>query len=76
MVVEGSNDETLHFSGFSVVGAGTDMKKSAAKASAAKPGLESVRQACCSRHTAESPLTPTALCIYGCLSHENGQFVT
>lgn len=76
MAVEGSNDETLHFSGLRVVGAGSDLKKSAAKASEAKPGVESARQACWSRHRAESPLTPTALGIYGLLSHENGQFVT
>lgn len=59
MVVEGSNDET-HFSGFSVVGStdtGTDMKKSSAKASEAKPGLERVRQPDWSRQRAESPLT-------------------
>lgn len=37
---------------------GTDMKGSAAKASGAKPGLESVRQAYGSRQRAESPLTP------------------
>lgn len=47
---------------------GTHMKESAAKASGAKPGLESVRQAYWSRQRAESPLTlPLCTSMASCL---------
>lgn len=68
MVVEGINDLVRLALHRAEADTGTHMQESAAKASGAKPGLESVRQAYWSRQRAESPLTPqlcasTASCL-------------